>query len=242
SVYWLGTVGGSAVMLVFGGFVPVGRRWLLNELGCWADVVSTLGGVWFRVVTQDPDSDLGPVVARVDAPLLFTTIDSVGRRLGVKPPGQVRLTYLPCCGVVAWGGSRALLIGLPLFRVLTQGELRAIVAHELAHLARGDATRAARSVRFVEGLERAVEHSSVHLWGPLGAGASLCWRGAWGLIEPVSRGQEARADRCAATIAGGGAASSALVKVAVVQPLFREVLSAYNPNVPGESNLYAFFR
>src|SRR5262249_60316575 len=170
SVYWLGTVGGSAVMLVFGGFVPVGRRWLLNELGCWADVVSTLGGVWFPVVTHDPDSDLGPVVARVDAPLLFTTIDSVGRRLGVKPPGQIRLTYLPCCGVVAWGRSRALLIGLPLFRVLTQGELRAIIAHELAHLARGDATRAARSARFLEALEQAME-----LTGPGCCGPPLAW-------------------------------------------------------------------
>ena len=28
---------------------------------------------------------------------------TVARRLGVKPPGQIRLTYLPCCGVVAWG-------------------------------------------------------------------------------------------------------------------------------------------
>ena len=242
AAYWIGTFVGSVVMLVLGGFVPVGRGWLRNEISGWSDVVGALGGVWFRVVTQDPDSDLGPVVARVDAPLLFSTIDSVGRRLGVKPPGQVRLTYLPCCGVVAWGRSRALLIGLPLFRVLTQGELRAIVAHELAHLARGDATRAARSARFVEGLERAVGNDAGRLWGPLGAWARFCLAEASWLIEPVSRGQEARADRCAAAIAGGGAASSALVKVAVVQPLFREVLSAYDPNGLGTPNLYAFFR
>ncbi len=242
NAYWLGTFTGSAIMLACGGFVPVGRRWLLNEIGGWPEVVETLGGVWFPDITNDPDSDLGPVVARVDAPLLFNTIDSVGRRLGVKPPGQVRLTYLPCCGVVAWGHSRALLIGLPLFRVLTQGELRAIVAHELAHLARGDATRAARSARFVEALERAVEHNKPRVWGPLGAWARLCLREASRLIEPVSRGQEARADRCAAAIAGGGAASSALVKVAIVQPLFREVLSAYDPNQASASNLYAFFR
>ena len=106
NAYWLGTLTGSAVMLACGGFVPVGRRWLLNEIGGWPEVVETLGGVWFPDITNDPDSDLGPVVARVDAPLLFNTIDSVGRRLGVKPPSQVRLTYLPCCGVVAWGRSR----------------------------------------------------------------------------------------------------------------------------------------
>ena len=228
--------------LVCGGFVPVTRGWLRDEIDGWSDVVGALGGVWFAVETKDPDSDLGPVLARVDAPLLFSTIDKVGRRLGVKPPSQVRLTYLPCCGVVAWGRSRALLIGLPLFRVLTQGELRAIVAHELAHLARGDATAAARSARFVEALEQAVERNGRRVRGPLGAWARFCLHEASWLIEPVARGQEARADRFAAAIAGGSAAASALVKVAVVQPLFREVLAAYDPNDSGELNLYAFFR
>jgi Zn-dependent protease with chaperone function len=240
--YWIGTLVGSLVLLGLGGFVPALRGWLANEIDGWSDIVAALGGVWFTVDTQDPDSDLGPVLARVDAPLLFATIDAVGRRLGVKPPGQIRLTYLPCCGVVASGRSRALLIGLPLFRVLNQGELRSIVAHELAHLARGDATLAAGSGRFVEALEQAVEQNGPRVRGPLGAWARYCLREASHLIEPVARGQEARADRWAATIAGGSAAASALVKVAVVQPLFREVLEAYDPNESGSLNLYAFFR
>jgi Zn-dependent protease with chaperone function len=242
SLYWIVTFIGSAALLVCGGFVPVTRGWLRNEVDDWSDVVATLGGVWFTVVPQDPDSDWGPVLARVDAPNLFATVDSVGRRLGVKPPSQVRLTYLPCCGVVAWGRSRALLIGLPLFRVLTKGEFRAVVAHELAHLARGDATAAARSARFVEALRQAVERNGRRVRGPLGAWARFCLREASWLIEPVARGQEARADRLAAVIAGGSSASSALVKVALVQPLFREVLEAYTPNDDAEANLYAFFR
>ncbi len=241
-LYWTVTLAGTLAMLACGGIVPVMRAWLLNEIDDWSGVVARLGGLWFRVETLDPDSDLGPVLARVDAPQLFSTIDAVGRRLGVKPPGQVRLTYLPCCGVVAWGRSRALIIGLPLFRVLTQGELRAIVAHELAHLARGDATRAARSARFVEALEMAMEREGPRLHGPLGAWARFCLRECSGLIEPVARSQEARADRLSAAIAGGSAASSALVKVAVVQPLFRELLQAYDPTDDGSLNLYAFFR
>jgi Zn-dependent protease with chaperone function len=241
-LYWAGTFTGTLVMLAFGGIVPVVRAWLRNEVEDWSGVVATLGGLWVRVETLDPDSDLGPVLARVDAPQLFATIEVVGRRLGVKPPGQVRLTYLPCCGVVAWGGSRALIIGLPLFRVLTQGELRAIVAHELAHLARGDATRAARSARFVEAMELAYEREGARLHGPLGAWARYCLRECSHLIEPVARSQEARADRMSAAIAGGTAAASALVKVAVVQPLFRELLQAYDPSESGALNLYAFFR
>jgi Zn-dependent protease with chaperone function len=242
ALFWTVTLAGTLLCFACGGFVRVIRGWLRNEINSWADVVASFGGVWFAVETKDPDSDLGPVLARVDAPQLFATIESVGRRLGVRPPGQVRLTYLPCCGVVAWGRSRALIIGLPLFRVLTQGELRAVVAHELAHLARGDATRAARSARFVETLERAVELNGLKIRGPLGAWARFCLNEASWLIEPVARGQELRADRSAAMIAGGSAASSALVKVAVVQPLFREVLRSYEEASDHSVNLYAFFR
>jgi Zn-dependent protease with chaperone function len=241
-LYWIVTFTGTLVILACGGLIPVVRGWLRNEVDDWSGVVAILGGVWFQVETQNPDSDLGPVLARVDAPQLFSTIDSVGRRLGVKPPSQVRLTYLPCCGVVAWGRSRALIIGLPLFRVLTQGELRAIVAHELAHLARGDATLAARSARFVEALGMALERNRPRLRGPLGAWARFCLRESSQLIEPVARSQEVRADRLAAAIAGGSAAASALVKVALVQPLFRELLDAYDPNDADAENLYAFFR
>jgi Zn-dependent protease with chaperone function len=241
-LYWSVTLAGSSLLLLLGGFVPVVGGWLRNEIEEWSDVVMVLGGVWFRVEILDPDSDLGPVLARVDAPLLFSAIDTVSRRLGIRPPGQVRLTYLPCCGVVAWGRSRALIIGLPLLRVLTQVELRAVLAHELAHLARGDATRAARSARFVEGLERAVERAGRQARGPLGAWARFCLREASWLIEPVARGQEARADRLSAIIAGGGAAAAALVKVALVQPLFREVLENYDPTDSNFPNLYAFFR
>lgn len=241
-LYWAGTFFGAVTALAFGGFVPVLRGWLCNEINDWSQVVARLGGLWIRVEALDPDSDLGPVLARVDAPNLFATLDAVGRRLGVKPPSQVRLTYLPCCGVVAGGGCRALIIGLPLFRVLSQGELRAVVAHEFAHLARGDATRAARSARFVEALELAIEREGARMRGPLGAWARFCLNECVRLIEPVARSQEARADRVSATIAGGSAAASALVKVAIVQPLFREVLTTYDPAECGSVNLYAFFR
>jgi Zn-dependent protease with chaperone function len=241
--YRTGVLAGSGLLLALGGCVPVVRGWLRDEINDWGDVLEALGGV--RVVTEilDPDADLGPVLARADAPPLFNAVDGVARRLGVRPPGQIRLTYLPCCGVIAWGrSSRALILGLPLLRVLTLAELRAILAHELAHLARGDATGAARSARFVEALGRALDQAGDRPRGPLGAWARTCRRWSSRLIAPIARSQELRADRAAAAIAGGSAAASALVKVALVQPLFREVLEHYDPNLPDVPNLYAFFR
>jgi Zn-dependent protease with chaperone function len=241
-LYWIGVNVGAGLMLAFGGFVPLVRAWLRDEPVGWGNILEMFGGVHVVTETRDPDADLGPILARSDAPLIFTAVDEVSRRLGVKPPGQIRLTYLPCCGVAAWGCSRAIVLGLPLLRVLTQSELRAILAHELAHLARGDATRAARSVRFVEGLRQALDRSSGREHGPLGVMARICYRWSTQLIGPVARGQEWRADRSAAAIAGGGSAASALVKVALVQPLFREVLEHYDPTRPEAPNLYAFFR
>lgn len=240
--YRAGVIVGAAVLLACGGFIPVLRAWLRDEIDDRAGLLRLLGGVHVVTETRDPDADLGPVLARTDAPLLFTAVNEVSRRLGVKPPGQIRLTYLPCCGVVAWGGSQALVLGLPLLRVLTVAELRAVLAHEMAHLARGDATRAARSARFVEGLRQALDRSGGRERGPLGALARCCCRAATSLLGPIARGQEARADRSAAAIAGGSAAASALVKVALVQPLFREVLEHYDPSQPEVPNLYAFFR
>jgi Zn-dependent protease with chaperone function len=212
-------------------------------VACWSDVIERLGGFRVRGRSKDPDADVGPVLARGDAPVLFEMVAAVGRKLGAKPPQQVRLTYLPCCGVTTWGRrDRALFVGLPLLDALDQAELRAVLAHELAHLARGDARRAARATQFVEGLGRALDRAAAPSRGPLRLWARLCRGAGEALYAPVARGQEARADRAAAAVAGGATAASALVKVALLQPLFREVLCRYDPAVPGAPNLYAFFR
>jgi Zn-dependent protease with chaperone function len=130
---------------------------------------------------------------------------------------------------------------MPLLHILSVTELRAVLAHELAHLVQGDAGRSARGVRFVSALERGLDPSLNRAWGPLRAWAALCHRWASVLLEPLARGQEARADRLAAALAGGPTTASALVKVALVQPLFREVLARYDP-AEHDRNLYAFFR
>jgi Zn-dependent protease with chaperone function len=240
--YHAGVGIGAALLFVLGGFVPVSRRWLADEVSSWPDVIETLGGVRVDTRSADPDADLGPVLARGDAPVLFTEVDEIARKVGARPPQQIRLTYLPCCGVVAWKRSRALILGLPLLDVLTRSELRAVLAHELAHLARGDATRSAQRVRFVQCLGLALDEPRRKPGGPLALWARACRRTAATLLEPISRGQEARADRIAASLAGGDATASALFKVAIVQPLFKEVLEYYDPNDSDVPNLYAFFR
>ena len=80
--------GRSAAPLVcwHGRVHPVVRGWLRDEIADWGGVVETLGGSSRRHRDRDPDADLGPVLARFDAPLIFMAVDEVSRRFGVKPP------------------------------------------------------------------------------------------------------------------------------------------------------------
>ena len=241
-VYRLGVGVGSVGMFVVGGFIPVIRGWLGDRVDGPKSLVEALGGVRVDLESRDPDNDFGPALRRVDAPRLFDEVADVARRLGVRPPEEVRLAFLPCCGVVAWRRSRSLLLGMPLLHVLTVAELRAVLAHELAHLARGDAARSAGPIRFVEALGGALDDPSRAPWGPLGLWARFCRSVSMALVGPIARGQEARADRVSASLAGGQVAAAALVKVALVQPLFRELLEHHEVGRPDGSNLYSTFR
>jgi len=241
-IYHAGVGLGAVGLLALTGFVPALKGWLADEIDGWDTLVGSVGGAWIGSESRDPDSDFGPSLRRTDAPGLFEEVAEVARRLGVRPPEEVRLAFLPCCGVVAWGSSRALLLGLPLLDVLSLAELRAVLTHELAHLARGDDARSAGSLRLVEGLGRSLDGSGGRVRGPLRLWARICRDAAVALVGPIARGQEARADRSSAAVAGGRVAASALIKVALVQPLFRELLGHHDPDPGSGSNLYATFR
>ena len=222
-------------LLALGGFVPVISRLAARrdrDLGRRASRHSAASGSSPRRTTPTPTSARRSSTAM--PPCCSQPSTTWRGAWARRPPQQVRLSYLPCCGVVAWGRSQALMLGLPLLHVLTLAELRAVLAHELAHLARGDATRSARSARFVAGpgagarpgLHR-LARSPLRLWaaalpppGRLAARPDRPRPG--GPRRPLGR-RDRRRRR---------AAASALVKVALVQPLFREVLEHYDPTDP----------
>lgn len=238
-IYGAGLLVGVAGLLAVGGFVPVFRGWLNDQIDGWEGVVETLGGAPIAGRRDRSEGDLGLRLQRSDAPDLHAVLAQVARKLGVRPPSEIRLAYVPCCGVIDRRGTRLLLVGMPLLQVLTVVELRAVLAHELAHLARGDAARSARAARFLDELERGLERPTAR--GPLRAWASLVRRATASLVSPIAIGQEIRADHLAAQVAGGPTAAASLVKVAMVQPLFQEVLDFHDVEPQG-ANLYAFFR
>ncbi|MBD0321329.1 MAG: M48 family metallopeptidase, partial [Gemmatimonadetes bacterium] len=85
----------------------------------------------------------GRRVERDECPELFRAIDRARAELRAPPVDAVLLTHAlnagvlerPRFGIAGWN-KRFLLVGLPLLHALTPDELRAILAHEFAHLSR----------------------------------------------------------------------------------------------------------
>lgn len=75
-------------------------------------------------------------------PALSELVTGVARAIDVPPPDELYLGYDTEAGAGVHGGPgrrrRYVLLGLPLLEVLTVDQLRALVAHELAHHAGGD--------------------------------------------------------------------------------------------------------
>ncbi len=119
-------------------FAPAGEGWVAGSAGavlavfCGGRIVRTLRAK----STPPPGIPLGPE----NAPGLFALLEELGRTTSARPFEGVRLTWAYNAAVVSqprfgWPGwSRSwLVIGLPLLDSLSDGEFRAVLAHELAH-------------------------------------------------------------------------------------------------------------
>ena len=215
--------------------------------------------IWLRPIANwlphfrrtDSDLTIGPRLTREQAPGVFALTAEVARTVAAPDPDEIRITHLPCCGVLEqrrWcglrRGRRVLVVGLPIFYVLTTHELRAALAHELAHLSSGDAALAFVVSQFLDSLDQSIARGSGTRWGwlnPCVLVARLVRRGFRVLASPLSRHQEYRADHFAALVCGSDVVTRSLRLVALVQPVFKEVLCHYHPTVVTGSNLYQFF-
>ncbi|MER7191333.1 M48 family metallopeptidase [Streptomyces flaveolus] len=84
--------------------------------------------------------DDGPVLLRADAPELFALVDEVAGAVGTRSVDAVAVDGSVNAAVTTYGvrGRRLLVLGMPLWEVLTPEERIALLGHELAHDANGD--------------------------------------------------------------------------------------------------------
>lgn len=194
--------------------VPTGVR----ALAWIATVVTALGVV--RALLYVPDQWRAPASAlqREDHPELFTLVDEVSSALDTRAPDFVFL--VPDAN--AWvrelhrffglRSERNLVLGTGLLATSTASELRATVAHELAHFVGGDTKLALAVARTRQGMLLLLEELHGGLFfRPVAFYAAFFLS----LTQSSSRAQELWADRASVRIAGR-APHQASLRAAVV--------------------------
>ncbi|MEW2631014.1 M48 family metalloprotease [Streptomyces sp. NPDC048389] len=175
-----------------------------------------------------------------DAFGLWETVLDLADRIGVPAPTEIRLTMEANAAVSEQAGGRIetwerrLYVGVPLLAGLRADELRAVLAHELAHYAQGHTRFAATVYRGATGLEAARESfAKPEVANPIvtvytGFQHLTLSLYAWlynGLSFAVRRRQELEADAAAAAVAGRDAAVRALMSVETVAAAWEDFRS-----------------
>lgn len=209
SVLWL-KAAGAKLAFVIGVFL-----WMV------------LKALWIRL--EPPQ---GSEVTAKEAPELFALIEELRKRLRAPKFHHVLVTdefnagviQDPRLGIFGWYRNY-LLVGLPLAKALTPEQFKAVLAHELGHLAKGHAAlsnwiynQRLRWSRLMAALEE-VESWGVVLFRPF-----LRWYAPYfnACSYPLARANEFEADAASARLASPGAAAQALTAVNVVGAYLEE--------------------
>ena len=132
---------------------------LLPAWAVWSDgignnvqlLVLLAGGVtiaatmlWSLVPRRDQFTAPGLLIEAASHPRLFAVIQDLAGELSEPMPEEVYLIGVPNAwvadrgGFMGVGGRRVMALGLPLLAVLNVSQLRAVLAHEMAHYYGGD--------------------------------------------------------------------------------------------------------
>lgn len=231
--YGLLLAGMFVVVLLAGGFYAV-MFWadLSGKILC--GIVGSLiliGGSWavLKALLIRIPPPKGAPVTRGQAPALFALLDELRAQLRSVPFHEVLLVpehnaavvQVPRLGVLGWSRNY-LLLGLPLLEAHSPEEVRAILAHEFAHLSRAHG----RFSHWIYRLRRSWEHVFQQFSRPRAQGeVSLrpivvkCVDYFWPRFNAhafvLSRANEYEADALAARLAGPHHLASALTRSAL---------------------------
>lgn len=193
-----------------------------------------LAGLLFKSLRLEESPDLNILLDRTEAPRLFEMLEELAKEIHVPPPAEVRL-MMPMNAWVRVRGYRSgrkgsiVCIGFDILAACTEDELRAILAHELAHAKliqpgfNGWLTNAIRRLgqlaMAVGGLEQSAREQDEKFYTAAAISRGLGFFGRAGskLVALHSRQHEFLADAVAARVAGIGPFRSGLMRVHVVE-------------------------
>ena len=190
-------------------------------------IICIIGGVailWSVLPRFDKFLAPGPELKREKYPKLFQELESVAKATNQSMPAEVYLVpdenawVAQRGGIMGLGSRRVMGLGLPLMRVLTCSQFRAVLAHEFGHYHGGD-TKIGPWIYKTRGAIGRTIHS-------LGNGSWLqkpfLWYGNLFLriTHAVSRRQEFVADELAARTVGAKPLADGLKSIHKVAPAF----------------------
>jgi Zn-dependent protease with chaperone function len=229
---------GESALLGRVHFLAIGAMALAAAVG-----VIQMVGATFRAIGKAQGSAIGQAVTREDASLLWRTIDHVAERLGALRPEHVVLGldptfYVTEADVVTPSGTlqgRTLFCSLPLARILSVDEFRAIIGHELGHFKGADTQFSERFYPIYRGTAESI--ASLSDAGQKSAAASIVLVPAIATLgyfyecfsvaeNTLSRERELAADGAGAGVASPTVMASALVKAHAFSSLWNGVISA----------------
>ncbi len=227
----VGLTAGTLTLLTmtYASIVPTGLAFGLLLVGGYAALRAASAALdWSKPLEH---FELAQPVSRADAPALWRLVDDVADAVGTAAPDNLLVALEPNCYAVEVPvetpagkvNGRTLCLSLTLLRLWDPDELRAVLAHELAHF-HGEDTRYSREYApafrgALEGLEtlRSAIGRDARAWAvsplvPIFAFAVERFALA---AAAHSREREFLADATAAAVAGPSATATALVKVSV---------------------------
>ena len=167
----------------------------------------------------------GVKVTASEQPRLLALVEEEAKAAGEPMPDDVYLTLEANAAVTqASRTRRVLIVGVPLLHILSESELRGVLAHEFGHYSGGDTRLGPWIYRTRETIERTVEQLSAHR-GSL-ARELARWPFIWygrsflKITAAISRRQEFAADARAARNVGRATYVGALERIHAFGPGF----------------------
>jgi Zn-dependent protease with chaperone function len=216
------------------------------------------GGGWWvaRALWISLPAPEGREVTRDEVPKLFACLDEIQVKCGstafdsvfIVPDFNAAVAHRPRLGMLGWW-RQYLLIGLPLLDLLSEAELKAVLAHEFAHLSKKHGKtghwiyrlRASWEFLFTEYLNRPHQQDEVSSRVFFRKYVSWFWPHFNAHAFVLSRANEYDADSVAASIAGQAATANALSRIRIYGDAIDEnfwsdlwQLATANPEPPSD--------
>ncbi|RJQ82591.1 hypothetical protein D5S17_02125 [Pseudonocardiaceae bacterium YIM PH 21723] len=187
-------------------------------------VAIALVAVMWLVLSHKQNPPVGPRLNRTGRPAIWELVDELAEDIGTRAPDEIVMTSRIEVTLIDQGGflfgertQRYLLIGLPILGGISADELRALIAHELAHFGGGSALSRLIYRATVALRQTADRMGAGSVGSVIAAYARWFARTAW----PVNRARERAADHWAVRASGPEATASVLRKMATLRSQWR---------------------